>query len=169
MEGQGLYSPISGAENFTLAELCRSDTAYRRGIYNIPDAAGLERLTYLARNVLQPIRNHFGIPLVVTSGYRSPRLNNAIGGSPTSHHCHCQAADVRFQPHPFFSLFDLFEFIYKSLPFTELIAEELPDGWIHVALAKGRENEKVTKYKMVGGQVKRASFDEIARVLGVAK
>lgn len=166
MTKYSLYKPIDGAKNFTLGELCRSDTAYKHSIYNVPDTPGLENLIYLAQKVLQPIRDHFGVPLVVTSGYRSPALNRLVKGSPSSFHCYAQAADIRFAHNTPASLLDLFRFIHTTLPYTELIAEELPDGWIHVALAKGRETEKQIKYKLKGiAPVKRATFDEIISIL----
>lgn len=156
-----LNKPILGAPNFTLAELLRSATAEARGIDNTPNEQQAENLRYLAREVLQPIRDHFGVPIRVSSGYRSPELNKAINGSPTSFHSHGMAADIEFADSNDGTLIDIFEFVYDTLSFTELIAEELPNGWIHVAIAKGREKEKQTKYKRTGEPVRRATFKEI--------
>lgn len=159
---------IDGAPNFSIAELCRSDTAYRKGIYNIAPSEQAAALEYLARTVLQPIRDHFGEPLIVTSGYRSPSLNTAIGGSRTSFHCHGCAADIRFDRGSKRSLLELFVFINDNLPYTELIAEELPDGWVHVAIAKGREEERQVKYKLAGDLVRRSTFAEVMKILGAS-
>ena len=159
------YHPIAGAPNFTLAELCKSETAYSKGIYNMPDSTGIANLTYLAQKVLQPIRDHFAEPIIISSGYRSPALNKCIGGSPTSFHAHGCAADWDFANHSRHTLLDAFEYIYSNLPFTELILEEFPGGWIHVAIARGRENEKQLKYKPRGGVVKRASYGEILKAV----
>lgn len=158
--------PINGAPNFSIAELCRSDTAFKKGIYNIAPSEQAANLVYLAQKVLQPIRDHFGEPLIVTSGYRSPSLNSYIGGSRTSFHCHGCAADLQFGKSSNHSLLELFEYIYRNLPFSELIAEECPNGWIHVALQKGREDEKKVKYKLVGDVVRRASFAEVMKIMG---
>lgn len=163
---QGLYEPIQNAPNFTLAELCKSATAFRDGISNTPTTEHQENLIYLAQTVLQPIREFFGEPIVITSGYRGPRLNQAVGGSPSSFHCHGCAADIRFSQNSTHKLIELFGYIHGNLPFTELIAEELPDGWIHVAIAKGREDEKQVKYKRKGGLVRRASYAEVLKVMG---
>lgn len=151
--------PITGAPSFTLAELCRSRTAEHLHLDNTPNADEIARLEYLARTVLQPLRDHFEQPIVVTSGFRSESVNNAVGGSPTSFHRLGAAADIRFERSSGSSLIELFTYVYKSLPFTELIAEELPAGWIHVAVVKGRESEKQTKYKHAGAQVVRAPYD----------
>ena len=83
------------SKNFTLKELIESNTALRLGIDNTPSKEGIWKLTLLATNLLQPIRNELG-PLRVTSGYRSPELNKAIGGSTKSQHCKCQAVDLQF-------------------------------------------------------------------------
>ena len=153
--------PIFGAPNFTYEEFLRSDTALREGIQNIPDKDCVWcNMEYLAREVLQPVRDKFG-PIRVTSGYRSAALNKVIpGSSATSHHCSGSAADIE-PVRKDVSLRDIFSFIATELPFTELIAENLPDGWVHVALVRGREDERAVKFKRVGGLVRRSSYGEV--------
>lgn len=114
--------PIFGAPNFTYEELLHSDTAVREGIQNVPDDLRVwDNMEYLARTVLQPVRDRFG-PIRVTSGYRSAALNKAIpGSSATSHHCSGSAADIE-PVRKDVSLRDIFSFIATELPFTELIA-----------------------------------------------
>lgn len=150
---------IEGAANFTYEELVASSTAEARGIDNTPtDDAVWENLAYLARTCLQPIRDEFG-PVVVSSGYRGPALNKAVGGSATSHHCNGCAADIHV---PGAALKDVFAWIVGNLPFTELIAENIGASmWIHVAVVKGRERECATKYMRVGGSVRKASASYI--------
>ena len=75
------------SENFSLNELTKSQTATRRGISNQPSEEHLENLKALVENVLQPIRDSKGQPIRISSGYRSSRLNTAIGGSENSQHC----------------------------------------------------------------------------------
>lgn len=156
---------IFGAPGFRWREFFRSSTAKKLGIDNTPqDPKIYENIEYLARHVLQPVRDHFGGPIRINSGYRSPRLNIAVGGSPTSFHALGMAADIEpLDKDARFTVKDIFNYIYDNLPYTELIAEELPDGWVHVALQKGREREKQLKYKLLGGQVKRATYAEIMR------
>lgn len=155
-----LNDTIPGAPNFKWREFIRSTTAEKRNIDNMPrDDKVWNRVEYLATHVLQLVRDKFG-PIRITSGYRSPALNRAVGGSNKSFHAFGMAADIK-PVDPSIPLKDIFEYIHKKLPYTELIAEGLPDGWVHVALEKGREKEKQLKYKLVAGPVRRGSFDEI--------
>ena len=103
--------PIFGAPNFTYEEFLRSDTALREGIQNIPDKDCVWcNMEYLAREILQPVRDKFG-PIRVTSGYRSAALNKVIpGSSATSHHCSGSAADIE-PVRKDVSLRDIFSFI----------------------------------------------------------
>lgn len=79
---------------FKLEELLQSDTALAASIENIPSWSDVENLKKLAVLVLDPIRQSWGQPLKVTSGYRSPQLNAAVGGVPTSGHLEGCAADI---------------------------------------------------------------------------
>ena len=83
------------SKNFTLNELCYSSTALRLGIKNDPSKEGILKLTLLAAELLQPIRDRIGA-LRVTSGYRSPQLSEAIGSSSNSQHCRYEACDMQF-------------------------------------------------------------------------
>ena len=80
--------------HFTLAEMTASDTARREGIANTPSAAHIEALRQLCeQHVLEPVRAHFGRPVRITSGYRSPKLCLAVGSSVRSQHAKGEAAD----------------------------------------------------------------------------
>jgi hypothetical protein len=83
------------SKNFTLKELTYSSTALRRGIDNEPSKEGIYKLTLLATELLQPLRERLGA-LRVTSGYRSPLLSEAIGSSSNSQHCRYEAVDLQF-------------------------------------------------------------------------
>jgi hypothetical protein len=83
------------SKNFTLNELTYSSTALRRGIDNEPSKEGIYKLTLLATELLQPLRERLGA-LRVTSGYRSPLLSEAIGSSSNSQHCRYEAVDLQF-------------------------------------------------------------------------
>lgn len=173
----GDYMSKKITENFTLEEMFRSETAEKRRIDNRPSADIEANLTYLVKNVLQPLRDHFGVPIRVTSGYRSPALNRAIGGSPSSWHSHGCAADIQI-PSGRVSLKEVFAYIHEHLPYTELIAEGIDRNgrvsWVHVALVKGRESKNgvdssgrlCTKYMLTyEGSVHRASYDKIQKML----
>ena len=83
------------SKNFTLQELTYSATALRRGINNEPSKEGIMKLTLLATELLQHLRERLGV-LRVTSGYRSPELSEAIGSSSNSQHCRYEAVDLQF-------------------------------------------------------------------------
>ena len=79
---------------FTIAELCQSATARLLGIDNRPPASAVKAMTALVDNVLDPLRQAWGGPIRVNSGYRCPELNKAVGGTPTSQHQRGEAADI---------------------------------------------------------------------------
>lgn len=131
------------SRNFTLAELTKSQTASRYGIDNQPSARELKCLIDLCENVLQPIRKQFGF-FRVTSGYRSPELNQTIGGSRTSQHVLGQAADFEIAGH---ANVKVAEWIQANLEYDQLIAEYLSKkdgaaGWIHVSYVKGKNRKE---------------------------
>ena len=137
------------SKNLSLSEVTKSNTAMRRGIDNSPTEAHIENLKYVAEKVFQPIRDHFGVPIYISSGYRSQALNEAIGGSPRSFHSHGMALDLdQDGRNRGVSNADVFYYIKECLLFTELIWEfgdENNPNWVHVAIAKGREDEKKIK------------------------
>lgn len=121
--------------NFTLNELTQSETALRKGLDNAPTQDIISALQSLAVNVLQPIRDHYGMGVKVNSGYRSPEVNASVGGSKTSDHCKGQAADIEI---PGVANAELAAYIRDELQFTQLILEfytpGVPDsGWVHVS------------------------------------
>jgi len=137
------------SKNLSLDEVIYSQTALRRDIDNTPTEEHIENLKYVAEKIFQPIREHFGVPIYVSSGYRSKDLNEAIGGSPRSFHSHGMALDLdQDGRNKGVSNADVFYFIKDNLQFTELIWEfgtENNPNWVHVAIAPGREEEKNTK------------------------
>lgn len=115
---------------FTIDELSRSDTAWREGIDNTPSDAAVKNLTALVDNVLDPLREWYGKPVHINSGYRNSETNRLVGGVADSYHLKGMAADIDMggkadnQP--------LFDYIREHLPFTEL-GWEGGGRWIHVA------------------------------------
>jgi len=123
------------SENFSLAEMVKSETALRQGLDNTPGDAEIANLKRLAENVLQPVREAYGKGVKVNSGFRHPDVNAAVGGSRTSDHCKGMAADIEI---PGVANADLAEWIKDNLEFTQLILEfytpGIPDsGWVHVS------------------------------------
>ncbi len=133
--------------NFSLQELLKSQTALRKGIDNKPANPGvITNLQVLCEKVLQPVRDHFGKPVVINSGYRSPKLNKAIGGSNKSQHTKGEAADIEI---PGLSNKELAEYIEDNLPFDQLILEfyngvDPNSGWVHVSYVNDSDNRKQT-------------------------
>jgi len=84
------------SKNFTLNELTYSATALRLGIDNEPSKEGIYKLTLLATELLQPIRERLSAPIRISSGYRSPQLSEVIGSSSNSQHCRYEAVDIQY-------------------------------------------------------------------------
>lgn len=123
------------SNHLTLAEMIRSDSAKRLGISNQPTSEHLDNMKELAINVFEPIREHFGVPIYISSGYRSEALNKAVKGSKTSQHCKGQAMDIDMDGSGLISNKDVFKYIRENLRFSQLIAEFPNDGnisWVHV-------------------------------------
>lgn len=132
------------SEHLTLAEATKSQTATRLGIDNSPTIAHMEALRAVAKNVFEPIRNHFGVPIAVTSGYRSKALNEAIRGSRRSQHCHGQALDIDADVYGRITNAEVFHYIKNHLDFDQLICE-FPDAtgnpsWVHVSYVSDGSN-----------------------------
>lgn len=127
---------------FTLQELTASATATRKGIDNTPSPEVTARLTALVANVLDPLREAWGKPIVVTSGYRSPRLNRAVGGAARSQHCKGEAADIRTLSNRRWENRQLYDLIRKlGLPYDQLI-DEYDYSWIHVSYNESRNRHE---------------------------
>ena len=129
--------------NFTVAEYIKSQTATRHGIDNSLSDEHLENAKKLFANVVQPIREKFGVT-IITSGYRSPDLNAKIGGSSKSQHCKGQAVDLECLKE---SNADVAMWIENNLDFDQLILEfytpsEPSSGWIHVSYNEDGKNRK---------------------------
>jgi hypothetical protein len=122
------------SENFSLSEYTKSQTASRKGINNTPGDEHLEAAKALFENVAQKVRDHFG-PTIITSGYRSPALNEAIGGSATSQHSKGEAVDLEVLGVP---TAEVAQWISDNLDYDQLILEffvpgETNSGWVHVS------------------------------------
>lgn len=143
---------------FTLAELTPSSTAKRLGIKNEPTPAHLECLKGLATNVLDKVREHFGKPIWVSSGYRSKALNDATpGSSATSQHCSGEAADLDQDGRGTgVSNKMVFDYIKDHLTFDQLIYEYGTDAnpdWVHVSWeSTGKQRKQVLRCTRVNGK-----------------
>ena len=126
---------------FTIAELCKSDTADRRAIDNRLPKELLPNVQALVNNVLDPLREAYGKPIRVNSGFRCPALNKAVGGSATSDHMTGRAADITGgSPKENKRLFYLIQEL--GLPFDQLI-DEKHFSWVHVSYREGANRGEV--------------------------
>ena len=131
------------SRNLSLSEAIKSQTAIRKSIDNTPHGEHLDNLMAIAQDIFQPIREHFGIPIAITSGYRSEALNEAIGGSKTSQHSKGQALDLDADVFGGVTNKDIFEFILDNLDFDQLIWEfgnSNNPAWVHVSYKKNGGN-----------------------------
>lgn len=133
-------------KNLTLQELINSDTAKAKGIDNSPTNEHLRNLIDIANNVFQPLRDGIGKPIRISSGYRSEKLNKAVGGSKTSQHNKGQALDLVATSG--FTNKDVFDYIKNNLEFDQMIWEfgtdKNPD-WVHVSYVKGKNRKQILK------------------------
>ena len=143
--------------NFSLKELTASQTAERKGIDNTPSPTHQENLKSLCTHVLQPVRDHFGHVVSVSSGYRSPELCTAIGSKSTSQHAKGEAAD--------FEIFgvsnkELADWIHYNLNYDQLILEywkgedDPNSGWVHCSYSENQKRRQYLKAVKVDGRTK---------------
>ena len=133
----------------SLAEVTRSDTAKRKGIDNNPTPEHLENLKVICSEVFDKVRVYFGVPLHISSAYRSDALNKAIKGSKSSDHCSGRALDLDQDGHGNgVTNADVFNYIKDHLEFDQLIWEhgtaKNPD-WVHVGYRKGANRKQILK------------------------
>lgn len=130
---------------FTIKELCASRKAKENNIYNEPTAAVADNLVLLVENVLDPLRQAYGKPITVNSGYRSKALNRLVGGVTNSQHLEGKAADIVGTPKTPEENKKLFELVKKlNLPFCQLI-DEKNMAWVHVSYDKYNIKKQVLK------------------------
>lgn len=143
------------SENLSLKEVIKSATAIKRGISNEPTIEHLENLKAVAENIFQPLRSHFGVPIAVTSGYRSAELNRIIGGSTTSQHCKGEALDLDADVYGKVTNAQIFGYLREHTDFDQLIwefgDEDDPD-WVHCSYTKGKNRGQVLRAYREGGK-----------------
>jgi hypothetical protein len=136
------------SKNLSLAEVIRSETAKRKGISNMPTEAHIANFKLLAEKVFQPIREHFGVPIHISSGYRSAALNTAIKGSGSSQHCSGEAIDIDMDGTAITNA-QIFNYIKENLEFDQLIWEFGTDtnpDWVHVSYeSTGKQRKMMLK------------------------
>lgn len=127
--------------HFTLEELTRTSQPFP----NVPGPKALVSLKVLCVAILEPVRAHFGKPVHINSGYRSPKVNAAVGSKPTSQHALGEAADIEIPGVP---TVEVARWIRDSLAFDQVICENYHagqpnSGWTHVSYRVGRARKSV--------------------------
>lgn len=137
--------------NFDLSEMTVSQSAARLGLSNKPGAAETNNLKRLCQDVLQPLRDYLKKPVLISSGYRSPAVNRAVGGASTSAHMTGRAADIHV---PGLTTAQLVNKIHGlGLPIDQVIDEF--GSWVHVGIAPdgSRPRGEYLAARNHGGQV----------------
>ena len=135
------------SKNFVLSEITRSNTAKRLGIDNGPDKDHLRSIQRLITNLIQPMRDALG-PIRISSGYRNPNVNRAIGGSTKSQHCKGEALDLQFWKDGKICNKEIYDWVLSSdVEFDQMI-NEFDFAWIHISLKKeDNRNQVLEAYK----------------------
>lgn len=144
--------------NFALAELLEAGSARRLGLdeqFNPPQHI-IDNLDALATHVLQPLRDHFGKSITVTSGYRSPKVNKAVGGAKNSDHLYGMAADIQLWIDGENCNQQLFDAVLElKLPFRQMIDEfgtETEPAWIHISYNRNDNKRQCLRARKVNGK-----------------
>lgn len=132
-------------EHFRLREFIISATAVQHGIDNTPPREAVERMEALCREVLEPLRRRFGV-IRITSGYRCKRVNELVGGAPTSQHMRGEAADISI------GSLDvgrkMYDYIRNNLKFDQLLLErnrKKGSRWLHVSYRADGKNRMMAR------------------------
>lgn len=144
------------SKHLSLAEVVRSETAKRRGISNTPTAEHLENFKLLAENVFEKAREHFKVPIHISSAYRSVDLNRAIKGSRTSQHSKGEAIDIDMDgSRGEVTNADIYNYIKDNLEYDQLIWEFGTDSnpdWVHVSYSKTKNRKQLLKAVKTNGK-----------------
>lgn len=128
------------SENISYTEATKSRTAIKLGLDNRPNGVQFKNMQTVAEKVFEPIREYYGVPIAVTSFFRSKEVNKEIGGSKTSQHCKGEAMDLDADVYGLIRNRDIFNYIKDNLEFDQLIWEFGDDrnpDWVHVSYSEG--------------------------------
>jgi zinc D-Ala-D-Ala carboxypeptidase len=140
----------------TLAEAIKSPLATRHGIKNVPGMEQLEKMKTVALKVFDPVRDHFDVPIGVSSFFRCTELNKVAGGAAGSQHTRGEAIDIDADIYKGITNKQVFDYIRQHMEFDQLIAE-FPNAkgepsWVHVSYRKAGNRKEVLVAKKVGGK-----------------
>ena len=134
---------------FTLQELLASETAKKKKIDNTPSFEVVDHLRELTEKVLEPLRAAYGKPITVSSGYRCPALNKAVGGKDTSAHLRGDAADLQAADMEGFKAFVRSWLISQRVKFDQCIIERSAKAeWVHIGLYSSTGSQRGQVFKL---------------------
>jgi zinc D-Ala-D-Ala carboxypeptidase len=131
------------SKNITLAEATKSNAAIRAGIKNIPDETQLLNMQYVAKEIFEPLREHFGVPIGISSFFRNKETNKLVGGAEFSQHQTGESMDIDADIFGGITNKQIFDWIKKNCIFDQLIWEFGDDSnpaWVHVSKCRIRPN-----------------------------
>lgn len=150
------------SKHLSLAEATHSDMADQLKIVNNnPNLSVIDNMKLLAEKVFEPIREHFNVPITISSMYRGLVLNQAVKGSITSQHCSGQAMDIDMGDKGKPSNKEIFDYIKKNLVWDQMIWEMGDDknpSWVHVSYSKDKNRKQILKAKKVNGKTVYETF-----------
>ena len=150
------------SKHITYAESIHSNTAKRKGIDNTPNIKQVETMKLTAEKIFEPLREFVGGPIKVNSFFRSPELNEKIGGSKTSQHCKGQAIDID-DVYKYKTNAEMYHWVKENLNFDQMIWEfgtDMNPNWVHISYVSEEDNRNRclkaykddmgrTKYKII--------------------
>lgn len=138
------------SEHITYEEATFSDTAIRAGVDNTPEKEHLDNMIEVANRCFEPVRAHFGVPIKVSSFYRSKKVNSLVkGSSKTSQHMVGQAIDLQAISGTGITNADIYQYIKNNLDFDQLIWEygnDVQPAWVHVSYSKEKNRKQLLRY-----------------------
>jgi zinc D-Ala-D-Ala carboxypeptidase len=146
------------SNHISFREAVYSDTAIIKGIPNIPDVSQLTNMKLLAEKVFEPMRIYFNIPILITSFFRSKKLNTTIGGAKNSQHMAIDGAALDMKTDNYNGITNemIFSYILDNLQFDQLIAEDIDDeglmSWVHVSYKEKDNRNQTLVMKVINGK-----------------
>lgn len=131
---------------FTISELCNSATAKKHGLNNTPNDTQKKNLSMLIRNLLDPIREKYGSPIYVNSGFRTTAVNKLVGGATNSQHLSGQAADLRGAYNTKKEIQDIFAACLEVGNYDQLILEKGNSWWVHISYSSTQKRGQLLFY-----------------------
>lgn len=146
-------------------EAIRSDVAKRYGIKNEPDEMQLARMRLVAEKVFEPLRNHFNVPIFISSFFRTKTLNVLIHGANNSEHMAFKGAAMDLDAELFGGVTNkqIFEYIKDNLDFRQLIWEfgtNDDPNWVHVSYSEGDNKKEILRAVSVNGVTRYLPYDK---------